>query len=116
MTNQKSNRARIRNVPKTPFAMRFAVKGFSESGSDFLPLAGLLPTLAAVLAFEQIGKVVVDVELRPADAYTREDFDVGELLWSGVFETLEFFARDDQAATVVHTNHHQIKIVVVLGR
>ena len=55
---------------------RVEIFHFHLSG-NFLTLPGLLPAFAAVFAFEQVRKIVVDVKLGPGNVGATEDLDVG---------------------------------------
>ena len=78
--------------------------------------AFLFPTLRSVLSFQQIGKVMVDIQLRPGYVHAGMYFDLGELRLSCIFQTLHLFTRNDEAVTVVDMQNDQIESTVIFCR
>ena len=80
-----------------------------------MPFAFLFPALGSVFSFQQIGKVMVDIQLRPGYVHAGMYFDLGELRLSCIFQTLHLFTRNDEAVTVVNVQNDNIEFAVVLG-
>jgi len=81
-----------------------------------MALVFLFPALGSVLSFQQIGKVVVDVQLRPRYVYAGMYFNLGELCLGCIFQTLHLFTRNDEAVTVVNVQNNDVEFAIVLGR
>jgi len=58
---------------------------------------------------------MIEVQVRPGNVQTTEDFYMGDLCFGCILESLQFFTRYDEAATRVEMQHNYIRIRLVLS-